>query len=41
MFVRTTNISSNVVQHIFLHKINKCIYPFDILIVKAQPIYST
>jgi hypothetical protein len=25
MFARTTKVSSNVVQHIFLHKIDKCI----------------
>jgi hypothetical protein len=41
MFVRTTNIPSNVLQHVFLCEIDKCIYPFDILIAKAQPIHPT
>jgi hypothetical protein len=41
MFARTTNILSNVVQHVFLHEIDKCIYPFDILIAKAWPIHPT
>jgi hypothetical protein len=41
MFACTTNILSNVVQHVFLCEINKCIYPFVILIAKAQPIHPT
>jgi hypothetical protein len=41
MFSRITNIPSNVVQHVFLHEIDKCIYPFDILIAKAWPIHPT
>jgi hypothetical protein len=35
MFASSTKIPSNVVQHVFLHEINKCIYHFDILIAKA------
>jgi hypothetical protein len=37
MFTRTTKIFSNVVQHIFLHEIDKCVRPFNILIAKARP----
>jgi hypothetical protein len=37
IFARTTKISSNVVQHIFLRKIDKCIYHFDIVIVTEPP----
>jgi hypothetical protein len=41
MFTRTTNISSNVVQHVFIYEIDKCIYLFDILIAKVWPIHPT
>jgi hypothetical protein len=41
MFAKTTVISSNVVQHIILHKINKYILPFDIVIAKVRPIHPT
>jgi hypothetical protein len=41
MFARTTKIPSKVVQHIFLHEIDKCIYPFDRIIAKAWPIHPT
>jgi hypothetical protein len=41
MFARTTKIPSNVVQHVFLCKIDKCINPFDILIAKVWHIHPT
>jgi hypothetical protein len=41
MFATATNIPSNVVQYVFLREIDKCIYPFDLLIVKARLIYPT
>jgi hypothetical protein len=41
MFARITNIPSNVVQHVFLREMDKCIYSFDILIIKARPIHPT
>jgi hypothetical protein len=35
VFAWTIKIPSNIVQHVFLCKIDKCILPFDILIAKA------
>jgi hypothetical protein len=41
MFVRIIKILSNIVQYIFLYEIDKCIYPFDILIAKSRLIHPT